>query len=87
MGSGPFGTASNRPFVKPHLYLRKLISRLGNAFSAPDWFVAALPKDLFLDGELWCGRKLFQKTMSIVRSSGGNHMWKQIKYKGTFYIF
>ena len=43
------------------------VSRLGNRFFAPDWFVADLPADT-LDGELWVGRKMFQKTTSIVRS-------------------
>src|SRR4051794_15555261 len=41
-------------------------SRLGNPFHAPDWFVAGLP-DAPLDGELWLGRKQFQRAVSIVR--------------------
>src|SRR5207244_5594780 len=41
-------------------------SRLGNLVHAPDWFVAGLPKEP-LDGELWIGRKQFQRTVSIVR--------------------
>ena len=43
------------------------VSRLGNQFHAPDWFIADLPADP-LDGELWVGRKMFQRTTSIVRS-------------------
>ncbi len=38
-------------------------SRLGNRFHAPDWFVKGLP-DVPLDGELWLGRKKFQRTVS-----------------------
>src|SRR5262249_25649064 len=45
---------------------RQFLSRLGNLFHAPDWFVAGLP-EVPLDGELWIGRKLFQRTVSIVR--------------------
>lgn len=36
----------------------------------PDWFTEALPK-VPLDGELWCGRGLFHKTMSIVKKKVG----------------
>ncbi len=38
---------------------KSLISRLGNRFHAPDWFLEGLP-DIPLDGELWIGRKAFQ---------------------------
>jgi DNA ligase-1 len=54
-------------------------SRLGNKFYAPDWFVADLPADT-LDGELWAGRKMFQKTTSIVRSGAGSDEWKAVTY-------
>src|SRR5438045_3542568 len=37
---------------------RALISRLGNRFHAPDWFLEGLPETP-LDGELWIGRKAF----------------------------
>ena len=55
------------------------VSRLGNKFYAPDWFVADLPADT-LDGELWVGRKMFQKTTSIVRSGAQSDEWKQVTY-------
>src|SRR5580704_4856852 len=44
----------------------QFLSRQGNLFHAPDWFVAGLPNTP-LDGELWLGRKKFQRTVSIVR--------------------
>jgi DNA ligase-1 len=44
----------------------QFISRLGNTYHAPEWFRALLP-NVFLDGELWVGRKQFQKTISAVR--------------------
>ena len=54
-------------------------SRLGNQFFAPAWFVADLPADT-LDGELWVGRKKFQRTTSIVRSGAGSMEWKEVTY-------
>jgi DNA ligase-1 len=67
------------------------VSRLGNKFYAPDWFIADLPADT-LDGELWVGRKMFSETISIVRSGTGSAEWKKVSYvvfdapnaKGTF---
>ncbi len=44
--------------VRAHWDGRALISRLGNPFHAPDWFLAGLPPTP-LDGELWIGRKAF----------------------------
>ena len=55
------------------------VSRLGNRFFAPDWFVEDLPADT-LDGELWVGRKMFQKTTSIVRSGAADQAWKTVQY-------
>ncbi len=55
------------------------VSRLGNKFLAPNWFVADLPADT-LDGELWVGRKMFQKTTSIVRSGAAGQEWRNVHY-------
>jgi DNA ligase-1 len=55
------------------------VSRLGNRFVAPDWFVADLPADT-LDGELWVDRKKFQKTIGIVRSGGAGDAWREVRY-------
>ena len=55
------------------------VSRLGNKFYAPDWFIADLPADT-LDGELWVGRKMFQRTTSIVRSGAQSDEWKHVTY-------
>jgi DNA ligase-1 len=57
----------------------ELVSRQGNRFFAPDWFVDGLP-DEPLDGELWLGRKRFQRAVSIVRRQDGSEQWRQIKY-------
>ncbi len=58
---------------------KRFISRLGNEFHAPDWFIAGLPTTP-LDGELWVERKAFQKTVSIVRRQDKSDHWKQIRY-------
>jgi DNA ligase 1 len=55
------------------------VSRLGNRFFAPAWFVEALPADT-LDGELWVARKMFQKTTSIVRSGSSGEEWKKVAF-------
>ena len=57
----------------------QFISRLGNVFHAPAWFVADFPKTA-LDGELWGGRKTFQKTVGIVKRQDGPPEWKTIRY-------
>lgn len=58
---------------------KSLISRLGNTFHAPDWFVAGLPS-IPLDGELWIARKAFQRTVSIVRRQDKSDLWKEVVY-------
>jgi len=60
----------------------QMISRLGNPFTPPQWFLDKLPKDLTLDGELFGGRGEFQSTVSIVKTINSPH-WEGI----TFQIF
>src|SRR4051812_35450220 len=43
---------------------KQFLSRGGNLFLAPDWFLADLPA-VPLDGELWIGRKAFQRVSGI----------------------
>jgi DNA ligase-1 len=57
----------------------QFISRLGNVFHAPDWFIADLPKSP-LDGELWGGRKTFQRTVGIVKRHDKPPEWKTLRY-------
>ena len=58
---------------------KELLSRTGNTYPAPDWFIKDFPKDMHLDGELWCGRAKFQETVSIVRTEGSEN-WKTVMY-------
>lgn len=58
---------------------KQFLSRLGNRFYPPPWFVEALP-DHPLDGELWGGRKLFQRTVGIVKRQDQSPLWKDLLY-------
>lgn len=58
----------------------QLVSRTGNAFDAPDFFVDGLPTDVVLDGELFAGRGQFQNAVSIVRRMGGGNSWQSLQY-------
>jgi DNA ligase-1 len=59
---------------------KKLWTRSGLAIVAPDWFLAALPPALALDGELFLGRKLFDECMSIARRTDASNEWKALSY-------
>ena len=58
---------------------QQFISRQGNLYHAPDWFVEHLP-NVPLDGELWLQRKAFQRTVSIVRRQDKSVAWQEIKF-------
>ena len=58
---------------------QRFLSRQGNPFHAPDWFIAGLPDDP-LDGELWLDRKSFQRTVSIVRRQDESQLWQEIAF-------
>jgi DNA ligase-1 len=59
----------------------KLISRNGNQFFAPEWFLAQLPAGIALDGELFLGRGKFQATVSAVKKKIPlDSEWSQIRY-------
>jgi DNA ligase-1 len=58
---------------------QQFLSRQGNRYHAPAWFIAGLP-DVPLDGELWLDRKSFQKTVSIVRRQDEPATWRQVRF-------
>lgn len=58
---------------------KQFLSRLGNLYHAPDWFIEGLPATP-LDGELWSDRKKFQRTVSIVRRQDKSDGWKEIRF-------
>ncbi len=58
---------------------KQFLSRKGNQFLAPDWFIEGLP-DVPLDGELWIDRKQFNRTSGIVRRGDKPDLWNQLHY-------
>ena len=58
---------------------KQFISRLGNLYHAPDWFLHGLP-GVPLDGELWIDRKKFQRTVSIVRRQDKCDLWSEVRF-------
>jgi DNA ligase 1 len=59
---------------------KQLISKQGNLFTAPSWFIASFPT-VPLDGELWIARQQFEKVSGIVRTQDSdNAQWKQVKF-------
>ncbi len=58
----------------------KLISRGGNIYHAPQWFIADFPKRK-MDGELWISRQTFELLVSTVRDRQANDdAWRQVKF-------
>lgn len=59
---------------------KQLISRGGNIYHAPDWFIKDFPKQR-LDGELWIARQRFEKVVSTVRDKKpDDKAWRKIKF-------
>jgi DNA ligase-1 len=58
---------------------KQFLSRLGNVYYAPDWFVDELP-EVPLDGELWIDRKKFQRTVSIARRQDKSDHWRELRF-------
>lgn len=58
----------------------QLISRQGNLFHSPDWFVEGFPP-VPLDGELWIERNRFEQLVSTVRRQEPDpEDWRQVRY-------
>ncbi len=58
---------------------QRFVSRLGNAYLAPDWFTASLP-DTPLDGELFAGRGKFQQAVSVARQIDAGERWRDLRF-------
>jgi DNA ligase-1 len=58
---------------------KQFLSRQGNVYHAPDWFIRDLP-DFPLDGELWLDRRMFQRAVSIARRQDKSEHWKELRY-------
>ncbi len=59
---------------------KQLVSRGGNIYHAPDWFIARFPS-ISLDGELWIARQTFEQLVNTVRDQEPDEQaWKQVKF-------
>jgi len=58
---------------------KQLLSRHGNVFAAPAWFVSSFPRQE-LDGELWLGRGKYQQTVSVVSRQQPHEGWRELKF-------
>ena len=59
---------------------KKLISRQGNVYHAPEWFTKGFPTQP-LDGELWIKRSTFEQLVSTVRKDKPiDSEWQQVRY-------
>jgi len=56
------------------------VTKRSNVFNAPQWFLDQMP-EIPLDGELTCGRGMFQETISIVRTMTPDDRWKRIQFQ------
>lgn len=75
-GDVPFANSTN-----PEHACTGLWSRLGNVIHAPDWFVAALPADRSLDGELYGDESSRQRLMSAVKKYVPiDAEWENVQY-------
>ena len=58
----------------------QLISRQGNIYHAPDWFISEFPNTP-LDGELWLGRQRFDELSGAVRKQTPDESeWRKIRF-------
>jgi DNA ligase-1 len=58
---------------------KQFLSRQGNLYHAPQWFIEGLPS-VPLDGELWIDRKKFQRTVGIVRRQDKSDLWNELRF-------
>jgi DNA ligase-1 len=58
---------------------KRFVSRLGNQYVAPAWFVEGLP-DFPLDGELFAGRGRFQQAVSVARRMDAGEAWRALSF-------
>lgn len=58
---------------------KQFLSRQGNVYHAPDWFVEGLP-DVPLDGEIWLDRGKFNRAVSIARRQDKGEQWKELSF-------
>lgn len=59
----------------------QFISRQGNVFHAPEWFIEGFPKQP-LDGELWIARESFEQLLSaVIKDTPIDEEWQKVSYR------
>ena len=77
---GEYWVSEKYDGVRAYWNGKELLSRNGNIYEAPAWFLKQIP-DVKLDGELWLGRGRFDELSGIVRTTPPNDVaWKSVKY-------
>lgn len=59
---------------------KELRTRNDKPIYAPEWFMAQMPKNIALDGELWLGRGRFQELISITRRHEPDDRWQLVTF-------
>lgn len=80
VGSLPFANLDKDRTQNSKRLASGLWSRYLKPIWAPDWWLESLPKDAFLDGELWCGRRQFQRLTSIVKQHQPDERWNDVNF-------
>lgn len=83
-GSSPAGWLVSEKFdgVRALWDGQRLRFRSGREIAAPDGFLARLPRENALDGELWLGRGQFERLSGIVRSRvPDDEAWRALRYQ------
>ncbi|MFC1750889.1 DNA ligase [Pseudomonadota bacterium] len=76
---GEYWASEKLDGVRAYWNGEKLISKQGNTYHAPEWFLADFPKHP-LDGELWIARNSFERVMTIVRDQTPGAEWRDVRY-------
>lgn len=75
----PFANTEKDARLKTKPVSTGLWSRYGKVIHAPDWWLDTMPTG-FLDGELYCGRKNYQKLRDIAGHHSGDAGWSEVSF-------
>lgn len=79
--TGPYYASEKLDGIRALAYRGKLYTRSGNLIAAPQWFLDQIPEGTF-DGELYTGRKSFNKTSStVMKKTPVDKEWKEVQYR------
>ena len=77
---GAYWVSEKLDGVRAYWNGRQLISRGGNPIAAPAWFTDPLPATP-LDGELWAGRRGFERvSATVLATAADDSQWRALAY-------